>query len=127
MQSIPPQQIAPQIVGQVSSHVMAHPAGMVIIQNQSNGAATTGMVLGIISMVISVLSPLTWFVCCVVSIHLAFIGVIFSHVGYSTSKTTGFGGGQALTGLILNWMQLLMVFIPIMVFMGVGFMGASGF
>jgi hypothetical protein len=95
--------------------------GMVFVTAQNNGSATAGMVLGIVSMVLSVLSPLTYFTCCFVSLPLAFFGMICSHIGYSNSKTTGVGNGQAIAGLVLNWLQLLMVFIPIMVFMGVGF------
>ena len=115
----------PQVVGQVTHQVVGVQPNMILVQNPTNGSATAGMVLGIVSMSFSVLSPLTWFLCCFISIPLAFFGVIFSHIGYSNSKQTGVGNGQAITGLILNWLQLLMVFIPIMAIMGIGFMETS--
>lgn len=112
MQSIPPQKIAPQIVGQMATHLGGTNPNMLVIQNTTNSSATAGMVLGIVSMVLTVLSPLSLFVCCFISIPLAFFGMIFSHIGHKNSKITGVGKGQAVTGLILNWLQLLMVFIP---------------
>jgi len=51
--------------------------------------------------------------CCIVSLPLALLGIIFSHIGYSNAKTTGVGKGQAIAGLILNWPQLLLGIIPI--------------
>jgi hypothetical protein len=121
-QQFPPQQVGgPNMVGGMPSPGYGIQQGMVFVTAQNNGSATAGMVLGIVSMVLSVLSPLTYFTCCFVSLPLAFFGMICSHIGYSNSKTTGVGNGQAIAGLVLNWLQLLMVFIPIMVFMGVGF------
>jgi len=121
-QQFPAQQAGgPYVVGAIPSPVYGIQQGVVIAAAQSNGSATAGMVLGIISMSLSVLSPLMFFMCCFVSLPLAFFGMIFSHVGYSNSKTTGLGNGQAVAGLVLNWLQLLMVFIPIMAIMGVGF------
>jgi hypothetical protein len=121
-QQFPPQQVGgPNMVGGMPPPGYGIQQGMVFVTAQNNGSATAGMVLGIVSMVLSVLSPLTYFTCCFVSLPLAFFGMICSHIGYSNSKTTGVGNGQAIAGLVLNWLQLLMVFIPIMVFMGVGF------
>ena len=121
-QQFPPQQVGgPNMVGGMPSPGYGIQQGMVFVTAQNNGSATAGMVLVIVSMVLSVLSPLTYFTCCFVSLPLAFFGMICSHIGYSNSKTTGVGNGQAIAGLVLNWLQLLMVFIPIMVFMGVGF------
>ena len=121
-QQFPPQQVGgPNMVGAMPSPAYGIQQGMVFVNAQNNGSATAGMVLGIVSMVLSVLSPLMFFACCFVSLPLAFIGMIFSHIGHSNSKTTGVGNGQAVAGLVLNWLQLLMVFIPIMAFMGVGF------
>ena len=121
-QQFPPQQVGgPKMVGTIPSPAYGIQQGMVFATAQNNGSATAGMVLGIVSMILSVLSPLMFFACCFVSLPLAFFGMIFSHIGHSNSKTTGVGNGQAVAGLILNWLQLLMVFIPIMALMGVGF------
>lgn len=80
---------------------------------QSNGFATAGMVLGIISMMFSLMAPFMFLICCIVSLPLALLGIIFSHIGYSNAKATGVGKGQAIAGLILNWPQLLFGIVPI--------------
>ena len=119
MQSVPPQ-IPSQIVGQIPTQAHGAQPGIIMIQNVTNSSATTGMVLGIVSMPLTVLSPLSFFLCCFFSIPLAFLGMIFSHAGYSKSKATGIGKGQAISGLILNWFQLLLVLggIILMLFFG---------
>ena len=78
-----------------------------IIIVPSNGMATTGLVFGIISMIISLFSPLFLFSCCLLSVPMALLGALFSHLGYSQSRTNGVGGGAAVAGLVLNWMQIL--------------------
>lgn len=128
MQPIPQQVPAQQAGGPNVAGAILSPYGIqqgaVIAAAQSNASATAGMVLGIVSMSLSVLSPLLFFACCFASLPLAFFGIIFSHIGYSNSKTSGVGNGQAVAGLVLNWLQLLMVFIPIMAFMGIGLFAA---
>ena len=122
-QQSPGQQFAgqQQVIGGIPAQGYAVPQGMMIGVLPSNGSATAGMVLGIISMSFSVLSPLSGFLCCFISLPLAFCGVIASHIGYNGSKTSGIGNGSAVAGLILNWLQILLVFIPIMFVMGIGF------
>lgn len=118
-QQIPVQQYAsPQVIGGIPSQGYAAPQGMMIAVLPTNGAATAGMVLGIVSMSLSVLSPLVFFMCCFVSIPLAIAGVIASHVGYNGSKTSGIGNGQAIAGLVLNWLQILLTIVPILLFTG---------
>ncbi len=122
-QQIPVQQYAsPQVIGGIPTQGYAAPQGMMIAVLPTNGAATAGMVLGIVSMSLSVLSPLLFFACCFVSLPMAVAGVISSHIGFSGSKTSGVGNGQAVAGLVLNWLQILMIFIPIMAFTGTGFL-----
>jgi hypothetical protein len=112
MQPAPQQFPAQPLVGATTS-----PYGLqqtiVIGIPQSNGFATAGMVLGIISMMFSAMAPFMFLICCIVSLPLALLGIIFSHIGYSKAKTTGIGKGQAIAGLILNWPQLLLGIIPI--------------
>tara|TARA_Y100000814_G_C12185865_1_gene353003 strand:+ start:203 stop:673 length:471 start_codon:yes stop_codon:yes gene_type:complete len=78
-----------------------------IIIVQSNGMATAGLVFGIISMIISLISPFFLFSCCLLSVPMALLGALFSHLGYSQSRTNGVGGGAAVSGLVLNWLQIL--------------------
>ena len=87
--------------------------GMVFVAAQNNASATAGLVLGIISMLFSIMAPFFFLICCFFSLPLALLGIIFSHIGYSNAKTTGVGKRQAIAGLILNWPQLLLGLIPI--------------
>jgi len=115
----PPQQFPPQHVDNPNmAEVMPSPAygiqqGMVFVVAQNNASATAGLVLGIIAMVFSIMAPFFFLICCIFSIPLSFLGIIFSHIGYSNAKTTGVGKRKAIAGLILNWPQLLLGIIPI--------------
>lgn len=114
----PPQQSPllvgrPDMEGAMPPHAYGNQQGMVFAVAQNNASATAGLVLGIIAMVFSIMAPFFFLICCVFSIPLAFLGIIFSHIGYSNAKTTGVGKRQAIAGLILNWPQLLLGIIPI--------------
>jgi hypothetical protein len=87
--------------GAMPPHTYGNQQGMVFAVAQSNASATTGMVLGIIAMVFSIMAPFFFLICCVFSIPLAFLGIIFSHIGYFNAKKTGVGKRQAIAGLIL--------------------------
>lgn len=103
----------PDMEGAMPPHAYGNQQGMVFAVAQNNASATAGLVLGIIAMVFSIMAPFFFLICCVFSIPLAFLGIIFSHIGYSNAKTTGVGKRQAIAGLILNWPQLLLGIIPI--------------
>ena len=115
----PPQQSPSLLVGRPDMEgAMPPPAygiqqGMVFVAAQNNASATAGLVLGIISMVFSIMAPFFFLICCFFSLPLALLGIIFSHIGYSNAKTTGIGKRKAIAGLILNWPQLLLGIIPI--------------
>jgi hypothetical protein len=115
----PPQQFPSLLVGSpnmeeaMPSHPYGNQQGMVFATAHNNSSATAGLVLGIISMVFSIMAPFFFLICCFFSIPLSFLGIIFSHIGYSNAKTTGVGKRQAIAGLILNWPQLLLGLIPI--------------
>ena len=115
----PPQQSpsllvgSPNMEGATPFHANGNQQGMVFVVAHNNASATAGLVLGIIAMVFSIMAPFFFLNCCFFSIPLAFLGIIFSHIGYSNAKTTGIGKRQAIAGLILNWPQLLLGLIPI--------------
>jgi len=110
----PPQQVgSPNMVGAMPSPAYGIQQGMVFVGAQNNASATGGMVLGIVSMMFSIMAPFMFLICCFFSLPLALLGIIFSHIGYSNAKTTGVGKRQAIAGLILNWPQLLLGIIPI--------------
>jgi hypothetical protein len=94
-------------------HANGNQQGMVFVVAHNNASATAGLVLGIIAMVFSIMAPFFFLICCIFSIPLAFLGIIFSHIGYFNAKKTGVGKRQAIAGLILNWPQLLLGLIPI--------------
>ena len=104
---------SPNMEGAMPSHAYGNQQGMVFVVAQKNASATAGLVLGIIAMVFSIMAPFFFLICCIFSIPLALLGIIFSHIGYSNAKTTGVGKRKAIAGLILNWPQLLLGIIPI--------------
>ena len=73
----------------------------------ANGMATAGMVIGAVSMVLT--ATARHFVCltCFLSIPMAFLGMIFSHIGLSRARQFGVRMWPAVIGLVLNWLQLL--------------------
>jgi len=77
---------------------------MVIVNSGGGGAgmAVASMVMGIIAL------PFTFipYANCLAPI-LVLLGIIFGHIGLSQSKTTGEGRGQAITGLVLSYLTLL--------------------
>jgi hypothetical protein len=75
--------------------------------------AVAGLVLGIVSFVIS-------FIPCVglLAILPAILGIIFSIIGISKAKTTGQGKGMAIAGLILS--ILAIAWVPIYILLIVG-------
>tara|TARA_A100001037_G_scaffold79106_1_gene71031 strand:- start:234 stop:710 length:477 start_codon:yes stop_codon:yes gene_type:complete len=98
-----------------------------IIIVPSNGMATTGLIFGIISMIISLASPFFLFICCLLSVPMALLGALFSHLGYSQSRTNGVGGGAAIGGLVLNWMQILIgIVLLFLLILGIALPSSGG-
>lgn len=97
-----------------------------VVISTTNGSATWGMILGIISFIFSIGGVFTGGICCLFSMPLAIIGVILSHIGSSAAKTTGIGRGEATAGLILNWLQLGAIVISIGAFIIFGAAIMSG-
>ncbi|HII89628.1 MAG TPA: hypothetical protein HA247_01285 [Candidatus Thalassarchaeaceae archaeon] len=54
---------------------------------------------------------------------MALAGVAFSHAGLSNSKTSGVGNGQAVAGLILNYIQI----VPFTMLMLLALLGVISF
>lgn len=86
------------------AHAPVH--GVMLPAPATNAAATTGLVLGLVSMPLSALAPIFVGACCLLSLPLALIGVSFSHFGWSQSQATGIGRTPAMLGLWFNWLQL---------------------
>ena len=87
---------------------MMQPATTVVVAApQGNGMATAGGVMGIITFVFVLLTPVVGITICVVPITML-LGIIFSHIGLSKSKHVGgMGKGMAVTGLVLNYLTLV--------------------
>jgi len=97
-----------------------------VIISPTNGSATWGMILGIISFILSIGGVFSGGFCCLFSLPLAFIGVILSHIGSGASKRTGVGSGEATAGLILNWLQLGAIVVSLVLFLAFGAAIMSG-
>lgn len=73
--------------------------GPPMLRQQTSGMAVTGMVMGILSLVLfwaSLLGPL-----------LALLGIVFSSVGLSQSSKPGFTGkGMAIAGLVCSLISM---------------------
>mgnify|MGYP000202180383 CR=1 FL=1 len=111
---LPP--IPPRVATPIQAQYHHQPLQHNYVIMPTNGSATAGLVLGIISLIISVISPFTLGLCCFLSIPMAAIGALFSHIGYSRSKQIGIGNGNAVTGLILNWLQIASALILLVLF-----------
>jgi len=104
--------IVPQVGG---SYVQG--AGQVGPQ-QDNGLAVAGMVLGIVSLVLICLWP--------VSLPCAIVGLCLSVVGKNKARETNSGGGMAITGLVLSCVTLALLVILLVTFlMGISVMGGA--
>ncbi len=103
----------PNMEGAMPPHAYENQQERLLAVAQNNSSATAGLTLGIIAMVFSIMAPLFFLICCIFSIPLALLGIIFSHIGYSNAKTTGIGKSEAIAGLILNWPSFLLGLIPI--------------
>ena len=95
------------VVGEVP--VVPHPTGLQSqpVVTHTNERATVGLILGIFSMLISILSPLSAFICCLVSVPLAILGLHLSQTGFNRSKEIGIGNVQSVVGMILNGLQVI--------------------
>jgi len=95
------------VVGEVP--VIPHPTGLQsqLTITHTNERATVGLILGIFSLSISILSPLSGFLCFFVSFPLAILGYDLSSKGFNRSKEIGIGNVQSVVGMILNGMVML--------------------
>ena len=116
MQPIPGQQ-PQEMYGQPQ---MAPMGQTVIIQQAAgNGMAVTGGVMGILTWVFFLLGLVIGITMCLTPITML-LGIIFSHIGLSSSNASGVGKGWAITGLILNYLYLV-AGIAMFVFIGAAF------
>ena len=111
---LPP--IPPRVATPIQTQYQPHPLQQNFVVMPTNGSATAGLVFGIISIIISAISPFFLFTCCFVSVPMAAIGALFSHIGYDRSKQIGIGNGNAVGGLILNWLQVGFALILLLLF-----------
>ena len=104
MQPMPGQQ-PQEMYGQPQ---MAAPMGQTVIIQQAagNGMAVTGGVMGILTWVFFLLGLVIGITMCLTPITML-LGIIFSHIGLSSSNASGVGKGWAITGLILNYLYLV--------------------
>lgn len=82
----------------------AQPQQMIVVSQGGGGAglAITSMIMGITGFVFTFIP----YASCLTPV-LVLLGIIFGHIGLSKSKTTGIGRGQAIAGLVLSYLTLL--------------------
>ncbi len=81
------------------------PVGAPVPQQQGNGLAIAGMVLGIIGLV----GLCVWWI----GLPCAIVGLILSVLGKKKAKITGTGGGMATAGIVLSIIALALAVIGI--------------
>ena len=74
---------------------------------KSNGMATSGMIMGILSTVFNII-PFLGFI----SIILAVLGIIFGGIGMAKSKVNG-GKGKAISGVVLGLINIVWFFVSL--------------
>jgi hypothetical protein len=79
---------------------------VIIQQAAGNGMAVTGGIMGILTWVFTLLTPILGFTICLVPITWL-LGIIFGHIGLSGANKSGIGKGWAITGLVLSYLYLL--------------------
>ena len=95
----------------------AQPQQMIVVSQGGGGAglAITSMVMGITALVFTFIP----YASCLTPV-LVLLGIIFGHIGLSKSKSSGLGRGQAIAGLVLSYLTLLiwafMFFVILMLF-----------
>tara|TARA_Y100000589_G_scaffold231362_1_gene218821 strand:+ start:26124 stop:26549 length:426 start_codon:yes stop_codon:yes gene_type:complete len=120
--SQPIQPAQPMLYGQPQP-MMAQ--NIMVAQNSGNGAATTGLVMGILAITTFFLGFIP-FLCFffMISWLFALLAVIFGHIGASQGSKTGVGGGQGVAGLILGYLTLAGYVLPFLLLGSIG-AGAS--
>ena len=86
---------------QWTDHVPVQPAPVYMVQaprRPTNGVAIAGFVLSLVALGLLILAP-----------FVAFIGLIFSLVGFNESRRTGAGRSLAIWGICLSAIPLLYV------------------
>jgi len=89
---------------------------IVYVATSSNGMATAGGILSIVTVGLIASTPFLIFPICFAPITLL-LGIIFSHIGLSNSKYSGEGKGMAITGLVIGYLILapfMMLFVVIL-------------
>ena len=79
-----------------------------VVRGPSNGAATAGLVLGIIALFfgISVPIPLWGLIVIFFAFPLGILAAIFGHVGLRASSTLSAGRGNAVAGLVMGYVTI---------------------
>ena len=80
------------------------PQQMIVVSQGGGGAglAITSMIMGITGFVFTFIP----YASCLTPV-LVLLGIIFGHIGLSKSKSSGLGRGQAIAGLVLSYLTLL--------------------
>ncbi|MCH1443331.1 MAG: DUF4190 domain-containing protein [Candidatus Poseidoniaceae archaeon] len=107
------QPVQPMLFGATQQPMMGQ---QIMIQQNGNGMAVTGLVMGILGIVCYLLG---WLICVTWAIGWLFgiLAIIFGHLGHGEGKRSGTGEGQGVAGFILGYLTILGYLIPL-VFLG---------
>ena len=123
----PPQSVPIQSVT-IQQPVSSHPSSMLTGQLQpmmgnqfaiqqpvlSNGAANTGLSLGFLGIVFTMLGPFVGGFTCLFGWLFGLLGIIFGHIGTARAGHLGVGRAQGITGFVLGYITLALYVAPIL-------------
>ena len=111
MQAQPAQ---PMLFGATPQPMMAQ---QVMIQQNGNGMAVTGLVMGLLGIFCYLLG---WLICITWAVGWLFgiLAIIFGHLGQAEGNRSGVGAGQGIAGFILGYLTILGYIIPMLLLGG---------
>ena len=113
-QPIESQPVQPMLFGATQQPMMAQ---QIMIQQNGNGMAVTGLVMGILAIVCYLLG---WLICVTWAVGWLFgiLAIIFGHLGQAEGNRSGTGTGQGIAGFILGYLAILGYIIPMILLGG---------
>jgi len=110
------QPVSPQPSSMLTGQLQPMTKNQFMIQQPvlSNGAANTGLSLGFIGIILTILGPFVGGFTCLFGWLFGLLGIIFGHIGTARAGTLGVGRAQGITGFVLGYITLALYIAPIL-------------
>ena len=102
------QPVQPILIGTTQQPMMAQ---QIMIQQDGNGMAVAGLVMGILGITCYLLG---WLICVTWAVGWLFgtLAIIFGHLGQAEGNRSGTGAGQGIAGYVLGYLTILGYVVP---------------